>query len=224
MPHALTTNATKSGALSQPGDRVSGQWMLAAEPAAMLSIEWEETGGICGRPTNPTRSCPRAGRQSRPRVCGKWRPQRNRDAGNARIDWLILARVQGTRIRPLISVEQPSILPQKETQSQFGAIPAVQETPKMGDGSALHHLHLSYQSDDAARHSGWDVHGSGESHVRFKTYVVGHWGSCSTRHWARQLSIGAVAKLPVNEELCRQLEFELSKCGWAARKQRGTLR
>jgi len=26
----------------------------------------------------------------------------------------------------------------------------------MGDGSALHHLHLSHQSDDAARHSGWE--------------------------------------------------------------------
>jgi two-component sensor histidine kinase len=45
--HELATNAAKYGALSQEGGHVSVRWTLTAEhsQAAMLKIEWDETGG-----------------------------------------------------------------------------------------------------------------------------------------------------------------------------------
>ena len=45
--HELATNAAKYGALSQEGGHVSVRWTLTAEhtQAAMLRIEWKETGG-----------------------------------------------------------------------------------------------------------------------------------------------------------------------------------
>ena len=45
--HELTTNAAKHGALSQSGGQVSVQWSLTREQshAAMLKIEWVESGG-----------------------------------------------------------------------------------------------------------------------------------------------------------------------------------
>lgn len=45
--HELATNAAKYGALSQRGGSVSVRWTLTGEhtPAAMLRLEWKETGG-----------------------------------------------------------------------------------------------------------------------------------------------------------------------------------
>ena len=42
--HELATNATKHGALSRPGGRVSVRWMLK-EPAGRLTLHWSEAGG-----------------------------------------------------------------------------------------------------------------------------------------------------------------------------------